>query len=152
MATAAERARQRDGGSRATGETDVNVRVPISARERLDELVQGLREGLPISPRLICALAVLRDQKDALDRLGVARAGIFGSVARGEDSAASDIDVLLVLKPDPSRDVFDLVAIRRSVFDAFAGVFPDVTVDVAFHKNLKPDIRVRADAEAVYPY
>jgi len=152
VATAAERQRQQRDESCEAGETDVTVRVPVAARERLDQIVGGLRAGLPLSPRLIRGLAVLRDQKDVLARFGVDRAGIFGSVARGDDTSKSDIDVLLVLNPDPARDVFDLVTVRRSVFDAFSAVFPDLTVDVAFYKNLKPDIRARADAEAVYAY
>lgn len=152
MATAAERQRQRRERLRGVGDTEVTVRVPAASRGRLYALAQGLRDGLPISPRLIHALAVLRGRKNALGRLGVVRAGIFGSVARGEDTPDSDIDVLLVLNPDSTRDLFDLVAIRRCVFEAFGQAFPDINVDVSVYQNLKVDVRRHVDAEAVYAY
>ncbi len=45
------------------------------------------------------ALEKLRGAKPLLDRYGVARIGVFGSVARGEAGPDSDVDVLVEFKP-----------------------------------------------------
>ena len=47
------------------------------------------------------ALAKLRAAKPLLDRYGVQRVGVFGSTARGEAHAESDVDVLVEF--DPAR-------------------------------------------------
>jgi predicted nucleotidyltransferase len=40
-------------------------------------------------------LAMLGSHADALRRMGVSAIGLFGSVARGEDTASSDVDVFV---------------------------------------------------------
>lgn len=45
---------------------------------------------------------------DVCRRYGVAELSVFGSVARGDDTACSDIDLLYVLAPDSTLG-FDLV-------------------------------------------
>jgi len=40
-------------------------------------------------------LQVIRDNKETLTRLGASRVGLFGSFARGEADASSDIDLLV---------------------------------------------------------
>lgn len=44
-------------------------------------------------------------------RLGARRIDVFGSCARGTQSAGSDIDILVTLEPD--RDYFDLGEIKH---------------------------------------
>jgi predicted nucleotidyltransferase len=41
----------------------------------------------------------------ALAARGVERAGVFGSVARGEDTVHSDLDVIVVFRPGARRDL-----------------------------------------------
>lgn len=43
--------------------------------------------------------ALLENQKETLRTFGLKRVGIFGSVARGQDKPASDIDLLLDFDP-----------------------------------------------------
>jgi predicted nucleotidyltransferase len=38
---------------------------------------------------------MLSSHADALNRMGVATIGLFGSVVRGEDTSASDVDILV---------------------------------------------------------
>jgi len=41
----------------------------------------------------------------ALAAHGVDRAGVFGSVARGEDTSASDLDLIVAFRPGARRDL-----------------------------------------------
>lgn len=47
-----------------------------------------------------------------LKRYGVVRAGVFGSVARGEATPASDLDLLVEYRPAPRMTLHDLVALH----------------------------------------
>lgn len=44
-------------------------------------------------------LALVANHRRDLERLGVKRLGIFGSFARGQQNAASDVDVLVEFAP-----------------------------------------------------
>lgn len=66
----------------------------------------------------------------------------FGSVARGDATAESDVDLLVDLKP--SRTLLDLVAFRRE-----AGEILDLPVDVATTDMLKERIRDEVLSEAL---
>ena len=55
---------------------------------------------------------------------------LFGSVARGEETPQSDIDLLVTLGADAS--LFDLVQLRRSLTDLL-GRDVDVVEDTAIH-------------------
>jgi uncharacterized protein len=67
---------------------------------------------------------------------------VFGSLARGENVAASDIDLLVDLAP--GRTLLDLAAFRRE-----AGEILEVPVDVATPDMLKERIRSEVLAEAL---
>jgi predicted nucleotidyltransferase len=44
---------------------------------------------------LAAALRILKDHEPELRRRGVVHAAVFGSVARGEANAVSDVDILI---------------------------------------------------------
>lgn len=79
---------------------------------------------------------------DAAERHGVGRLRVFGSLARGEANAASDIDLLVDLKP--GRTLLDLAAFRRE-----ATKILDLPVDVATVDMLKERVRVEVLSEAL---
>jgi predicted nucleotidyltransferase/DNA-binding XRE family transcriptional regulator len=79
---------------------------------------------------------------DAADRHGVDRLRAFGSLARGEATADSDVDLLVALKP--GRTLLDLAAFRRE-----AGEILDLPVDVATADMLKDRIRDEVLSEAL---
>jgi len=79
---------------------------------------------------------------DAAERHGVVHVRPFGSVARGEATAESDVDLLVDLKP--SRTLLDLAAFRRE-----AGEILDLPVDVATVDMLKERIRDEVVREAL---
>jgi predicted nucleotidyltransferase len=78
---------------------------------------------------------------DLFDREGARKPRVFGSVARGEDTADSDIDLAVELPADAS--LVDLARLRRKVTDLLG-----VPVDLVTPDLLKPVVRERMEAEA----
>lgn len=152
MTNAAERQKHRRERLRAEGRAEVVVTVRREQTARLRALAVQLDRGVAVSLRLIPALQVLRGIADDLATAGVARAGVFGSTARGEDGPESDVDVLLCLKPEADPDPIDLMKISDGVRDAFKQQMPEVAVDVAIRDDMREHVRTRADTEAVYAY
>lgn len=75
-------------------------------------------------------------------RRGASNVRVFGSVARGEDTAASDIDLLVDL--DGGVGLFGLEGLRRELAKLLR-----VDVDVVPASTLKSDVRDRVFAEAI---
>ena len=75
-------------------------------------------------------------------RHGAHNVRIFGSAARAEADAASDIDLLVDMAPD--RSLLDLGALWRELNDLLG-----VKVDVVTEKGLRDRIRDRVLKEAV---
>jgi predicted nucleotidyltransferase/DNA-binding XRE family transcriptional regulator len=79
---------------------------------------------------------------DAAKRHGVGHLRAFGSVARGEAMAESDVDLLVDLRP--GRTLLDLAAFRREAAEIL-----DLPVDVATPDMLKDRIRDEVLSEAL---
>jgi uncharacterized protein len=89
-------------------------------------------------------IAILRTNEDELRRRGVRHAALFGSLARGEAVAASDIDLLIDLDRGAIRDVFAYAGLCRFIGELFPG-----RVDVSDRATLKPPVRRNAEHDAV---
>lgn len=91
--------------------------------------------------------ALLRQHRQeilaATDGIGASNLRIFGSVARGEESAESDLD-LLVDFPVEERGLFPLLKLAGEI-EAIVGR----PVDVAAVEVMAPAVRERALSEAV---
>jgi predicted nucleotidyltransferase len=116
----------------ATGNALVLDVVPTSAPERgLPDTVLGRR---------------LRQRRKAINEAAAKRrAGnvrVFGSVARGEDTASSDIDLLVDL--EKGVGLLDLIGLERELSELLG-----VDVDVVPADTLKPRMRDRVLREAV---
>lgn len=92
-------------------------------------------------------IATLRRHEDELHRQGVAHVALFGSVARGEARAHSDIDILIDLDPEADLSVFDYVDLKEYI----AGLF-DGPVDVVNRNGLKPYIKPTVLTDMVYAF
>jgi uncharacterized protein len=79
---------------------------------------------------------------NAAERHGVGHLRAFGSLARGEATAESDVDLLVDLKP--GRTLLDLAAFRREAEEIL-----DLPVDVATADMLKDRIRDEVLNEAL---
>jgi len=112
------------------------VLVPMA---QFRELADGPRPGTPLLPEL-------RRRRVVIDRLAranhITRVRVFGSVARGSDGAASDIDILA----DPSDDatLFDLAQ-----FEMDLEALLERPVDVVSSRSLDPGRDARILDEAV---
>lgn len=93
------------------------------------------------------ALDTLRKHEPELRRRGVRHASLFGSVARGEATTSSDLDVMVVLDRETVRDVYDFVGLIHFIEELFP-----VAVDVANRDALKTIVRQRADRDAVHAF
>ena len=71
------------------------------------------------------ALQTLRRFEPALRGRGIKHAALFGSMARGDNSSDSDIDIMVEFDPDARITVFDYVELKEYI----AGLF-DQPVDV----------------------
>jgi predicted nucleotidyltransferase len=98
-------------------------------------------------PTLSGALATLSNHKAELRSAGVRHAAIFGSVARGEATTASDIDVLVELEPGRPISLFDLMGIELRLSDIFGR-----KVDVVSKRGLRPRLDDSIVADAVVAF
>ena len=88
-------------------------------------------------------LQILRTHKAALAaKYGVTRLGIFGSVARGEATSASDIDIVVEMPPD----LFQMVHMQEELEQLLR-----TSVDlIRYQKYLNALLKRRIDHEAIY--
>lgn len=92
-------------------------------------------------------LARLKEHEAALRRRGVARVALFGSAARGEARADSDIDLMVDIDPEARVDLFKYAGIVQYL----ESLFP-VSVDVADHEGLKALVRPTIERDAIYAF
>lgn len=93
------------------------------------------------------ALAALREHQAALHGRHVARAALFGSVARGEAGPGSDLDVLIEFEPGARVTLYDYAGVKRLVAELLGG-----RVDVIDRANLNRHIRAEVERDAVYAF
>jgi predicted nucleotidyltransferase len=88
-------------------------------------------------------LAVLRAHRDELrERFGVRSIQLFGSIARGESSSASDIDVLVDFGgPAGFTQYMDLLFYLEELLGA--------EVDLVTTRGLREELRPNVEREAV---
>ena len=90
-------------------------------------------------------LARLRGAMPSLRReYGVRTLAVFGSVARGEDAPASDVDVLVEFEPDALVTLLTLAGLRNELQERLGR-----EVDVVLRRALRPAFRDEVDREAI---
>jgi predicted nucleotidyltransferase len=77
-----------------------------------------------------------------LQQYGITKAAIFGSLAKGEATTSSDIDILVEIKSDMS--LFDFIGIKIELEEALK-----MKVDLVEYDTIKPIIKERILAEQV---
>jgi len=92
-------------------------------------------------------IAVLRAHEAELKALGVRHAGLFGSVARGENGPKSDIDIAIDVSEAALPDVYAYVGLKRQIAELFEG-----EVDVVNTAYLKPGVSASARADMIYAF
>ena len=92
-------------------------------------------------------LAKLRLHQEALQQRGILHAAVFGSVARGEATEASDLDILIAINPESPMDIYAYTNLKRYIADLFP-----VATDVINQAALKQGISIQAEQDAVYAF
>ncbi|KQP10560.1 MAG: nucleotidyltransferase domain-containing protein [Methylobacterium sp.] len=90
------------------------------------------------------AIEILRAHEGALRARGIRHAALFGSTARGEAHADSDVDIVIDLDEALKLDVYAYVGLCHFIADLFP-----VSVDVANRKTLKDRVRTRIERDAI---
>jgi predicted nucleotidyltransferase len=90
-------------------------------------------------------LSKIKQHKKELNSLGIIKIGLFGSYARDEQSANSDIDILIEFAPD--KENFDNY---MTVYDILENLFGNERVEVVTKKGLSPYIGPHILNEVLY--
>jgi predicted nucleotidyltransferase len=96
-------------------------------------------------------LAALTALQPELQRRGVTRAGLFGSVARGEASPQSDIDIFVDLDRDAPLTLLGYVGIQHLISDHLSPSFGR-SVDVICTEKLRPAVRANIERDAIIAF
>ncbi len=93
------------------------------------------------APILSEVLTVLRSRRDAARQNRFDIVGVFGSVARGEADADSDVDII-IRAIDPKADLFDMGAIWSDLAVALGR-----KVDLVEIQALRPSFRAGVERD-----
>lgn len=99
------------------------------------------------APERHTLLALLRAERPLLERSGVRSAALFGSTARGDARADSDIDILVVLDPDAHVGLLRFIELKERLENLFGR-----DVDLVSRGALRPDRDAGILAEAVWAF
>ena len=82
-------------------------------------------------------------KKKHAEKYGITNIGLFGSVARVEDQAGSDVDVAVKLK---KQDLFNMIGIKQDLEEVL-----HVPVDViSYREQMNAFLKTRIDRESLY--
>jgi len=90
-------------------------------------------------------ISAIKSNRHTLNKLGIRNIGLFGSYSRDEQSAKSDIDILIDFTPE--MESFDNY---MAVCDIFEQLFRNEKVEIVTINGLSPYIGPRILNEVVY--
>lgn len=90
-------------------------------------------------------LTILKNNKPELSKYGVSDIGLFGSYLRNEQSALSDIDLLVDFKPEEEN--FDNY---MAVYDIFERLFKNEKVEIVTKNGLSKYIGPKILKDVLY--
>src|SRR5579863_1391252 len=92
-------------------------------------------------------IAKLREHEAELKDAGILRRSLFGSVARGEATPESDVDLMGDLDRAKRLTIFDLAGLELRL-----GEILETRVDLSDRHMLKEPVRTRAEREGVLAF
>jgi predicted nucleotidyltransferase len=87
---------------------------------------------------------IKENKAEFLKKYGVAKIGIFGSIARGEQTEESDIDIAIEMAPG-RKNLHNFLEFRRFLEKSLG-----TSVDLGIESTLKPAIRDQIQKEIIY--
>ena len=113
-------------------------------------LIATRTQTLPMGPGhdLGSTMRCIRARQSDLRELGVEHLMVFGSVARGEASAESDVDVIIQIEPGRSFSLFDLASVTE-ILQRELNRHVDVLTDGSL-RNTRFEARAREEAVIVF--
>ena len=139
--TAPERAARYEDRMRRQGFVKKHVWVPADKAPEFETMVAELRarhSGVD-APNLKRIVARLRRHEKELRNAGIRRLGLFGSVARGEATAESDVDIMVTFEPKARIGLIEFTGLSRRMEEILKR-----PVDLVLEESLKDYIRPRA--------
>jgi hypothetical protein len=138
----------------------LSFRLPKTERDRLKALAHRRNESVQDlmrraaerllaeedrePPRLAEVMRQLRERKEELQRKGIEKLWIFGSVARGDATLDSDVDLLAELRDEPMVSLTQVANLQAELSDSLGA-----RVDLGEWRALRPRIRSQAERDAV---
>lgn len=92
-------------------------------------------------------IAKLREYEPELRTAGIMRISLFGSVAGGDESSESDVDLMAEFDPAKQFSLLDMVGLENRLGDILG-----VPVDLTPARALKDRVRERVTREAVLAF
>ena len=95
------------------------------------------------------ALETIRGAEGELRRFGIVGAAIFGSVARGEETEYSDVDIAVVPEPGRTIEPRSLLSLYGIFGDAFRHEIP---IDLVVLPAKNPDLNAAIERDSVFAF
>lgn len=92
-------------------------------------------------------VAKLREHEPELRAAGIAHLRLHGSVARGQQTQASDVDLIADLDSSKRFSILDMVGLERRLSELLGA-----PVDLSPARTLKEPVRERAAREAILAF
>jgi hypothetical protein len=92
-------------------------------------------------------IETLRAHRAELQAAGIRHLRLHGSVARGDASASSDVDLIAELEPGRRFTLIDMVRLENRLHDLLG-----IKVDLPPANTLRASVRQRAAREAVFAF
>lgn len=133
---------------------EIRSSVPktLSCKRFFPSFIVQMKENIYLCRKRNVEMALnLNDCKEKLKEfrntygvlMGINRIGIFGSVARGENTDSSDIDIVVDVVHPSFRTMTEMRTLLQSLFGQ------DVDL-VRYRQSLRPRFKQNIDKEAVY--
>lgn len=133
---------RRPTGGDGAALTELTVTVPKDRVGALRRYAARLRKSNPARREEV--LWRLKRHLHELERFGIARLSLFGSVVRNAARRESDVDLLVEFQPGRPDGMLEFVELKHLL----EGILQR-PVDLVTPANLKPRIRDRIQSEAV---
>ena len=133
-----------------SGPTRARLEAAASARgQTVQELVGGVVERFLDAqcgpgPALAAVRSAIEGAGPVLRQRGIAGVWLFGSVARDQAAADSDVDLLVEFVPGAQVSLVGLASLRAELSDLLGW-----RADVMEWAALRPDVRAAAEQDAV---